>query len=454
MNSVVVQTRPQSALETKFLSEILPLIILKDSKLNFICFRLSPEVEREIGNRLSWRFSQKFPDVIVIWDKKFFWALAKSNQVMPSQKEWRETLTEICDELRKDIGDCDYFIQWVRQPQLTAFILAQLAVRILKITRPFSSETALSEKQVEVKREANFWAETIEIKNQSFSALTITVKSNFRYKGNLADFFENHPLIGLKVRDIEHNSFATITGIIGNIAEHRERLIEDATGAISKQALEEAPDEQPVVTVQFGKNSKQFRYAMAALRPCVTAETANKFEVDYGKLLKATKVAYRGRKELLEVYKKEANLVLANYGLKLGRSINSSSYSQLFWEPRLKLSETKLLFGNNVIGLQQRILTGLSQGGVYSRHENYQNPSDKIKIAALKIGNFQVGKLFFNQVQQRLQKYGFGSIIPPENMKIVSEENYTSIEGRIKIEEAIDDLMERHPYIVLLFLPI
>lgn len=86
MNSVMVQPRPQSALETKFLSEILPLIILKDTKPNFICFRLSPEVEREIGNRLSWRFCHKFPDVIVIWDKKFFWALAKPNQVMPSQK--------------------------------------------------------------------------------------------------------------------------------------------------------------------------------------------------------------------------------------------------------------------------------------------------------------------------------------------------------------------------------
>ena len=461
MNVPMIQPRPQSTLGTIFLSEIFPLRILKDSKLNFICFRLSPEVVREIGNRLSWRFCQKFPDIIVIWDKKFFWALAKPNQIMPSQKEWREALTEICEELRKDIGDCDYSIQWVRQPQLTASILAKLAVRILKVTRPFSSEIALSEKQVEVKREANFWAETIEIKNQFFSALTITVKSNFSYKGNLAEFFENHPfrqdpqklLIGLKVRDIEHNSFATITGIIGNIAEHRERLIEDATGAISKQALQEASDEQPVVTVQFGKNNKQFRYAMAALRPCITAETTDKFEVDYGKLLKATKLAYRDRKELLVNYNKEANQVLARYGLELEKSINSSSYSQLFWEPKLKISETKLLFGNNTIGFQKSILKGLSQGGVYFRHEDYKDPSDKIKIAALKIGHFQVGKILLNEVQQRLERYGFASIIAKENIKSIPLENYTSIEGRVQIEEAIDDLMERHPDIVLVFLP-
>ena len=38
-------------------------------------------------------------------------------------------------------------------------------------------------------------------------------------------------------------------------------------------------------------------------------------------------------------------------------------------------------------------------------------------------------------------------------MKIVSVENFTSIEGRVQIEKAIDDLMERHPDIVLVFLP-
>ena len=112
------------------------------------------------------------------------------------------------------------------------------------------------------------------------------------------------------------------------------------------------------------------------------------------------------------------------------------------------------MFGNNFIGIQKRILIGLSQGGVYSRHENYQDPSDKINIAALKIGNFQVGKPFLNEVQQRLHKYGFGSIIADENIKSIPLENYNSIEGRIKIEEAIDDLMERHPDIVLVFLPI
>lgn len=457
MTTAVIQTRPKSSQIPTFLSEILPL---RGLETNLICFRLSPEVETEIGNRLSWRFSQKFPDVIVIWQDKFFWALAKPKQEMPSQEKWREKLTEICEELKKDLGDRSYSIQWVRQPQVTPSILAQLAVRVLKITRPFSSPVVSSENQVEVKREVDFWAETIEIKGQFQPALTVTVHSSFIYRGDLAKFYENHPyrqnheqlLIGLKVRDIERNSSATITRIVGIIAEHRQKLIEDATGAISKQALSEAPDEQPVVAVQFGKDKKQFFYAMAALRPCVTAETAKRFEVDYGKLLSTTKIPYAERKDILILYKQKAEQALAAYGFQLGLSINSREYPELFWQPQVKLSETRLVFGNNVTGVQGQILSGLSRGGVYRRHDDFSDRSRPIRIASLKLCNLPVGS-FLKEVEQRLKRYDFESILPDENKKAVSVENLPGVEARAKVEETVDQLMEMHPDIVLTFLP-
>lgn len=112
-----------------FLSEIFPLNI---SEPNLICFRLTPEVGKEVGNRFSWRFSQKFPDVVVIWESQCFWVLGKPNQQMPTESHWKKWLEEIQDELRKDIGDRNYSIQWVRQPSVTASVLAELAVRALQ----------------------------------------------------------------------------------------------------------------------------------------------------------------------------------------------------------------------------------------------------------------------------------------------------------------------------------
>lgn len=104
-----------------FLSEIFSLTI---SQANLICFRLTPEIDRELGNRLSWRFSQKFPDVVVIWEDEYFFVLAQLNQLIPSQNEWREKLAEIQEELKKHIGNRLFSMQWVRQPQVTPVILA------------------------------------------------------------------------------------------------------------------------------------------------------------------------------------------------------------------------------------------------------------------------------------------------------------------------------------------
>ena len=64
----------------------------------------------------------------------------------------------------------------------------------------------------------------------------------------------------------------TITALLGKLGEHRKTVIEKATGAVSKQALEDAPDDQPLVAIEFGKNGKQYHYAMAALSPNITAE--------------------------------------------------------------------------------------------------------------------------------------------------------------------------------------
>ena len=449
----------QAPLSPRFLSEIFPLLI---SQPNLICFRLTPEVEREVGNRLSWRFSKKFPDVVVIWQDKYFWVLAKPNQIMPNQEQWREALAKIQEELKNDIGERYYSIQWVREPQVTASILAQLAVRILKIRRPFSPDPVLSENQVAVRREVDFWAETFELQDVLHPALALTIHSSFVFQGNLAEFYENHPyrqnpkklLIGLKVQDIERSSSATIIALAGTLGERRQELIEKATGAISKQALEpeEAPDEQPVVTVQFGKDTKQFDYPMAALRPCVTEETADRFEVEYGKLLKETKIGYQERQSRLASYKQESAKSLIVYGFQLrAKCINSRDYKLLFLPTPFQLDETPLLFGNNFICKRGEVLKGLSRGGVYRRHMDYLETSREIRISALKLGDFNVKHSLLSEVKQRLKRYGFVSRVVNITPLLVTSSSVA--EDRAKVEKAVDDLMAIPTDIVLTFLP-
>ena len=437
-----------------FLSEIFPLTIPQP---NLMCFRLTSEVDREVGNRLSFHFCRKFPELVVSWHDKSFWVLATPSRQMPSPAEWKQALISIQKEV-EDFSNCYWSFQWVRQPSVTSFVTAQLAFQVLRTDRPFSPKSVLSEKGVEVRREVEFWAETIELQGELQPALCLTVHSPILFKEDLAEFYQNHPyrqdpkkvLIGLKVQDIESGSFATITGLVGTVGEHRQRLMENATGSTSKEALQNAPDDQPLVAVQFGKNTKQFHYAMAALRPGITAETAQQLGVEYGKLLKATKIPYQERKDLLVSYKQQAGQALAAYGFQLGLSINSRHYPALFWQPSVPLEETLLLFGKGFKGIQRQILTGIKNGGVYHRHDDYRNQSKVIRIAALKLCDLKVDP-FLKEVKQRLKAYGFESEIVDKKALLLN--NLSGAEVRVEVERAVNELVEVPPDIVLTFLP-
>ncbi|MEH2402144.1 Piwi domain-containing protein [Nostoc sp.] len=463
MTAGVLQSPLKTNISPIFLAEI---FLLNIPQPNLICFRLTPRVDTEIGNRLGWRFSRQFDDIMVIFADGNFWVLAKPDQAMPSLDEWRKRLTRIQEELKKDIGDRYYSIQWVSQPEISADILSQLAIRILKIRRPFSYFTTPFN-NVEVRREAKFWEEAIKIKNISHPAIAITVRSSFVFKGKLSDFYENHPyrqnprdlLIGLNVRNIEKNSSATIVDIEGTIGEREEELLNYKPASTSEIAIREAPRDQPVVLVQFGKNKKRYPYAMAALFPCITEDTAKRFDVTYGDLLKEAKIPYQERQNSLASYKKEAALALSIYGFVLSEtcinSRKSGNSSELFLPLKFKLEDTQLLFGKdksgqNFISRRGDVLKGLSQGGVYRRQSQYEDKATPIRITALKLCDLKADP-FIREVQQRLKRYGFESIIVHRVGVSVSSSSVS--DDREKVEQAINELMAIPTDIVLTFLP-
>ncbi|MEH2163195.1 MAG: Piwi domain-containing protein [Nostoc sp.] len=194
---------------------------------------------------------------------------------------------------------------------------------------------------------------------------------------------------------------------------------------------------------------------MTALRPCVTPETASRFGVKWGDLLKETKIPYKKRTELLATYKKEAENALNNYGFELGISINSRHYPELFWQPQVPIEDTPLLFGNGFIGVQSKILTGLSKGGVYRRHNKFSDPSRPIRITVLNFCEMGLD-YFIEQLKQRLKSYKFESLFVNNS---ISLKNLSGTKARATVEElvneleVVNELIEIRPDIVLAVLP-
>ncbi len=442
-----------------FSSEIFSLNF---SHLNIMCFQLSPELEQEEGIRLSFHLSRTLPQMVVIWDKPYFYALAIPKypiHLLP--EEWQDILEQVVEEGLTDFSDRTWQFQEV--PLIgtaPANVISQLAYQILKTakTYPFSPKTIAYKNGVQVRQEPRFWAEPIEINGVLQPGITLTIKSKFLLINNLAEFYLNHLdkqnpeklLIGLNVRsrDIEGNGI--ITQLIREpTLEHKQKLIGLAKSEISKQALQNILSDELLVAVKFGKGKKLYEYGMAALRPCVTSETASRFGVEWGELLKQTKIPYQKRKELLVDYKKEANQALGAYGFELGLSINSVQNPELFWQPQVPIEDTPLLFGNGFIGIQSKILTGLSRGGVYRRHAKYANADRPIRINVLNLCDLTLD-VFIAQLKQQLKSYKFDNVTV---INSISLKDLSGTESRVKVEKIVNELMETPPDIVLPFLP-
>ncbi len=255
---------------------------------------------------------------------------------------------------------------------------------------------------------------------------------------------------------LDTDSTATIEAIVGTIAEYREALLAKASGAISRRALEDAPADQPVVVVRFGPNSKRrYPYAMAALRPCITADTAHQLDIDFAALLEATKIGYSERQNLLQEYSAIARQVLLPYGIEFHKAINGKDHSRLFWLPDCPIEQTPILFGNNVKVTYSSILKGLANGGVYQRHRDYQNPSERpIRIAVLNLlkPDIRIAR-FMDQVEQQIERYQFKSLYLNRGSESVPIESWQSPESRAVLEEQLDDLVTIKPDMMFVFLP-
>lgn len=443
-----------------YLSEIFPLV---DSALNIASFRLSPEIDRKMGNSFGWYLSQQFPNIVAIWEQGDFWLLGKPDVALPKKNELQEKLESIQASHLDKFGNRTYFVQWVNSPNQIASVIAQLAVRAIKIDCSLTRELVHTENKVQVRRECDFWAEIYTVNDRVLPAITLHSKSAFLYQDTLDVFFDNHPerndpnklLIGLKVRDIEKNSTATIVGFNGTIGERREKLLSWATGSISKEKLQTAPAEQPVVSVQFGQNSDIYDYAMAALRPTVNAYTSHKFDIEYGNLQKQAKIKYAERQKLLTQYKNEMTQTLTHYGLSFRKQcINSRQESSFFWTPEYKLEDTLLLFGKGVTSPKSSTLSGLSKGGVYRRHEEFKNSARKIRLGILNLSSFKV-KPFYLQFAGKLKSYNFDLLFENTEEFIQSEsiEGLPEEEKKAKIQTLLNEITELDKDIVLVFLP-
>ena len=159
------------------LSEIFPVKLMSK---NYQSFRVNPNIDKSIGNRLSWRLSDKNKGYIIIFEResKYFWLLGKPEIILPDQIFLQARLDEILVQLQSDLGDTSYTIQDLEQsPIITPRIEAELAVQVLKFSGQIVSEILFSSNNVKIETDVDYWAETFEFNHILYPAIALNLKT-------------------------------------------------------------------------------------------------------------------------------------------------------------------------------------------------------------------------------------------------------------------------------------
>jgi hypothetical protein len=435
--------------------EIFPIAMGKD--LNCTTFRVPSVVSKEAGNRIAYHLTRHVPEIAVVWADSIFWGFS-SKVELPNRSKWQEMVDSVRQQLDDEYGDALWNVEMVPLPPVGSKVISRLAVTVLDAFRPFASCQVLLKSGVEVRRVTKYGDEEVLLEEQLVAALSMGLHHRFQWADNLSTYWSSlesstrtspeEVLVGMTVSTLEQSSSATIVSVVGKVSDHRERLMARATGAISQLALEEADDDEPVVAVQFGQRTgREYHYALAALRPQITASSSWRFGVDYGELLSATKISHQERSQHITDAKAAAAKALSFFSLGLGKSFNTRNTSQLFWRPDIDLDCTPLLFGKGVTSDRSHILDGLKRGGTFAVPPAAIGPA---RIIAVKLCDGSVQR-FVEECISRLAAYGQQAIIVDKVPIAVT--SLANASARATLERAMDTVLAVPSDAVLIFLP-
>lgn len=206
-----------------------------------------------------------------------------------------------------------------------------------------------------------------------------------------------------------------------------------------------------VKTRRWGEDSYP-HYVLNGLEIPINRDNAKHLGVNYDFYQRKTKIPLNEWLKLLIKAHKNTSNQLANWGIEIeGKYINYQNYSQNFYVSKFNQDSVKLLFGDNVIKSRSQIKSGLKEGGVYRRHENFNNPSIPLQVVVLKLCQAKASN-FLKRLENQLKNLKF----PVSYI----ERTFINIEGNMsetdaaKIEEKIKKIIGGlRPDLVITILP-
>jgi len=419
-------------------TEVFPVRIAEMPKLFAYSLAVKGEDLSTIGGKLSYRFRRKFPG-------HWVWT---GNRLLTDNPQDSAEIMKVVEELWHEQGDIFRSLHEVKQdsacqptPQMVAdFVARGLFADIDGQLRQLLSSKVqdLGSARIERAYETRGWV------INGKPAVSISVSSHVIHKQDLKTYFTNscqkpEDLLGVFVRDKTSTLKGEIVEVAGEMKAHRTRLLAFTQREEMQEIIENAPDDEPVVSVKAGR--QLYDYPVSALQIIVRTMDYSRFGVNAKKALQLLRIepAQRSRfvGEIAAVAKK-GNLILDGY--------NSRSFPSLFFDGNNVGFEPRLGFGGNHIEEYQenKLLRCLHDYGLYRRSDQFKGDSP-IRVGIINALNSGNLSKFWSQIENELQRLSF-------HMQMIGTERVQRI-SRSALEQSVGKLQEAKPHIVVGFLP-
>lgn len=422
-------------------SEIFPIAtsaLLKLSALSAYKLEISSGDIATIGGKLAYRLRREFPGHWVFTCNRLVTDVYQSvDDIMRVvEKLWSEQ-SDVFGNLRSVTLDLSWHATTKAQADFVAKgLFFDIWGDIRGVLR--GKVVDLGDVRVERVHEIRGWV----VDGQP--AVSISVSSQLIYKQDLKDFASKNDtpeqLIGLWVADKTSSFKGEIIQIEGKVKEHRKRLLSIAKRPEMQALIQNADDDEIVVRVSAGAG-REYEYVASALKIVVRTEDFSRFQINSQQALQTLRMEPRRRSDIV----KEIASLAKERGL-VDNALNSKSHPKLFLSYEDVGFNPSLRFGDGVQCPydEKSLLKQFRQRGLYKRAENIGS-NEPIRIGVLKLLSSSQTVDFLQRIRQELDKLGMRS-------EFVCEKELPSL-CRVDIENAVGELEEIRPHVILALFP-
>lgn len=423
--------------ESIIVTDFLPISLDKLPQLYAYKLSINNENQPQIGSKLAYRLRKMLGDGYWVWSNfRIVSNIRKSEEELTLILEnlWNKE-PQTFNHLHKITPDLEWQpgareqADYVSRGRLNDDELSSKIRRELQKSR-VDLDLAYVERDYEIRG----WV----VENEP--AISISIASNLIYKKSLQSFVDEidnlQDLIDIWVLVKTQNFKGRVIDILGELQNHRTRLIATVSSEEIKKFINQAPDRELVVKLQAGQH--QYDYVLSALKVILTMESLAKFGIDSNKALKALQIAPQLRRQLVSKVTK----VIKPDGII---SYNSDTHPQLFltaeeigFVPKLRFGKDKILPVN-----ETSILRNIEGAGLYKISDKFkENP---IAIGLIDGRSQRQPTRFKQDLIEKLQRIGF-------DLKFVGTQQVSEF-VRAELEAAINSLKAEKPDLILALLP-